>query len=167
MRYTTSIPFPDAVHLPGAEIVGGGGVRISSPPPPGCVILRPSPVHVLNTVGIPSLKIFRTDTSGRRVGPWGPSVNKPEFWLNSGLFQQRLALLDLSRSKQWRSHSSRTCTDRFIESQAPALAWGRAVAYRSSWLQFSLATSPRSHGIIATAAHSRAKIRTAGRQPAG
>ena len=75
-------------------------------------------------------------------------------WLNSGLFQQRLALLDLSRSKQWRSHSSRTCTDRFIESQAPDLAWGCAVAYRSSWLHFSLATSPRSHGIIATAAHS-------------
>ena len=24
MRYTMSIPFPDAVNLPGAEIVGGG-----------------------------------------------------------------------------------------------------------------------------------------------
>ena len=78
MRYTTSIPFPDAGDLPGAEIVcGGGGQNILSPP--GCVILRPSPVHVLNAVGIPSLKIFRTDTSGRRVGPWGHSFS-PKMW---------------------------------------------------------------------------------------
>ena len=35
MRYTTSIPFPDAVHLPGAETVCvcvGGGVSEYPPP---------------------------------------------------------------------------------------------------------------------------------------
>ena len=40
-----------------------------------------------------------------------------------------------------------------------------APQYRSSWLYFSLAVPLHSHGIIATAAHIRAKIRTASRQP--
>ena len=88
-------------------------------------------------------------------------------WLNSGLFQQRLALLDLSRSKQWRSHSSRTCTDRFIESQAPGFGLGPYCGLQIFMAPLFLGHLAQSHGIIATAAHSWAKIRTPGRQPAG